>query len=70
MKVSIYIDNMSKLTIYFFFILMFAAFETLNAQNYYDDVDFVDYGPAPLPPAAPRRAGNNRSNFEIKIELF
>ena len=50
---------------------MFAAFETLNAQNYYDDVDFVDYGPAPLPPAAPRRrAGNNRSNFGIKIELF
>lgn len=48
---------------------MFAAFETLNAQNYYDgDVDFVDYGPANPPPPAP--PANSRSKFAIKIELF
>lgn len=60
---------MSKITLCFFFVLMFAAFETLNAQNYYDGgVDFVDYGPANPPPPAP--PANSRSKFAIKIELF
>ena len=60
---------MSKITVCFVFVLMVAALETLNAQNYYDagDVDFVDYGPAPPPRAPP---ANSRSKFEIKIELF
>ena len=57
---------MTKITVGFVFVLMVAALETLNAQNYYDagDVDFVDYGPAPPPRAPP---ANSRSKFEIKI---